>query len=78
MKNFSWLPVHKAEVGAKMLVNVENKLVPTFVVSVKFRFYVGPTYNFEASDLHTYFADGVLVHNSSDCSNSSTWPPNCF
>jgi hypothetical protein len=37
------------------------------VSSLSFESERAPTYNIEVANQHTYFADGVLVHNKEEC-----------
>ncbi|HAU07788.1 MAG: Large extracellular alpha-helical protein [Candidatus Yanofskybacteria bacterium GW2011_GWF1_44_227] len=58
--NGEWLEAGKIRVGDK-LINEAGKLVP--VKTIEKINGVTWVYNFEVKDKHTYFADGIWVHN---------------
>lgn len=67
-RNFAWRAIRDLDLGSKMLKSVAGKkLSPRTVVSVKKLPFDDFVFNFEVEGLHTYFVDGMLVHNFCVC-----------
>jgi DNA helicase-2/ATP-dependent DNA helicase PcrA len=61
---YDLMPIANARPGMEILVASEGGFTVAPVDAVSFRPYSGPVYDLEVEPVHTYVADGVLVHNS--------------
>ncbi|WP_293914817.1 UvrD-helicase domain-containing protein [Deinococcus sp.] len=61
---YSFQPLSHLHPGMKVLVQTEGQLSEASVSSVSQEQYSGPVYDLTISPLHTYIANGLLVHNS--------------
>jgi len=59
--NGKWMPVCQAGLGDKLLDENGEEVI---IDSVEEIWEQAPTYNLEISKYHTFFADGILVHNA--------------
>jgi DNA helicase-2/ATP-dependent DNA helicase PcrA len=53
-----------ARIGMAVLTAENGALVPDEITAVDATHYDGPVHDLEVADTHTYFANGILVHNS--------------
>jgi DNA helicase-2/ATP-dependent DNA helicase PcrA len=53
-----------ARIGMAVLTAENGALVPDEITAVDATHYDGPVHDLEIADTHTYFANGILVHNS--------------
>ncbi|WP_409013322.1 UvrD-helicase domain-containing protein [Deinococcus sp.] len=63
-KMYSFQPLSHLHAGMKILVNTGGHLHETAVSQVTQEHHDGPVYDLTISPLHTYLANGMLVHNS--------------
>ena len=61
---YSFTPLAHLRPGMTVLEEREGTLTPVGIVSVRVDEYSGPVFDLEVGALHTYIANGVLVHNS--------------
>ena len=61
---FDLMPLSNARPGMQMLIEEGEQFTTAIVDDVHFDHYDGPVYDLEVDGLHTYVANGVLVHNS--------------
>jgi DNA helicase-2/ATP-dependent DNA helicase PcrA len=61
---YDLMPIANARPGMEMLVANGSGFEAASVTAVGFDDYAGPVYDLEVDPVHTYVADGVLVHNS--------------
>jgi len=61
---YDYTPLSHLRPGMEVLVECEGELLPAAVEEVTVEHYDGPVYDLEVDEIHTYVADGVLVHNS--------------
>ena len=61
---YLFTPLSHLRVGMTVLVKQDNQLRRMAVERVFVEEYSGPVYDFEVDEIHTYLANGVLVHNS--------------
>ena len=72
-KKIGWIPARKVKVSDKCLMQVENELKRICVIGINLYVVFNKTvYNLEVEDYHTYFVEGILVHNCHH-SPSNTW-----
>jgi len=60
--NGRWIQIKNAKIG-DWLVNEKGQKI--YITSIKKVYQRVPTYTFEVSNTHNFFADGILVHNAS-------------
>ena len=63
-KMYSFQPLSHLHPGMKVLVQSGGQLIEESVSAVSQTAYDGPVYDLTVSPLHTYVANGILVHNS--------------
>jgi DNA helicase-2/ATP-dependent DNA helicase PcrA len=63
-KTYSFTPLSHMQPGMKVLVHKKNKLVEVDVEYITQVPYDGPVFDLTVEPLHTYLAEGVVVHNS--------------
>jgi DNA helicase-2/ATP-dependent DNA helicase PcrA len=61
---WTFTPLSHLRVGMQVLVEEEGTIVEARVDEVEVEDYDGPVYDLEVDPVHTYVANGVLVHNS--------------
>ncbi len=61
---YSFTPLSHLQPGMKVLVEQKGQLVEANVDEITQTPYDGPVFDLEVDPLHTYLADGMLVHNS--------------
>ena len=61
---YDYTPLSHLRPGMEVLVERDGELLPAAVEEVTVEHYDGPVYDLEVDEIHTYVADGVLVHNS--------------
>jgi DNA helicase-2/ATP-dependent DNA helicase PcrA len=61
---FAFTPLSHLRPGMHVLVEEHGEVVEAEVDSVDVEYYEGPVYDLEVDGLHTYLAEGVVVHNS--------------
>ena len=61
---WDFTPLSHLRCGMSVLVERDGELVEEVVDEVSERDYEGPVYDLEVDGVHTYVANGVLVHNS--------------
>jgi DNA helicase-2/ATP-dependent DNA helicase PcrA len=61
---YPFVPLAHLREGMTLLVRGPDGLEPVAVAAVEVDGYDGPVHDIEVEPTHTYFADGVLVHNS--------------
>jgi DNA helicase II / ATP-dependent DNA helicase PcrA len=63
-KTYGFTPLSHVQPGMKVLVEQKGQLTEADVDDITQTSYDGPVFDLEVDPLHTYLADGVLVHNS--------------
>jgi len=61
---FDLVPASELTIGAELLVHERDEFVTATIERVERVAYSGPVYDLEVERVHTYVANGVLVHNS--------------
>jgi DNA helicase-2/ATP-dependent DNA helicase PcrA len=61
---YAFTPLSHLRPGMHVLVEADGEVVEAEVDAVEVEHYQGPVYDLEVERLHTYLADGVVVHNS--------------
>ncbi len=61
---WAFTPLSHLRPGMHVLVEEDGALVPTRVETIETEDYAGSVYDLEVEPLHTYVAQGMLVHNS--------------
>ena len=63
-QTYLFLPLAHLRPGMRVIVEQGGRLVDVAVEGVETQDYHGPVYDLEVDRIHTYVANGVLVHNS--------------
>jgi DNA helicase-2/ATP-dependent DNA helicase PcrA len=58
------MPISHVRVGMSVFVELDGRFVADDVTAVELEDHSGPVYDLEVDAIHTYVANGILVHNS--------------